>query len=182
MEQLGSCGCQNGRVKLESNLILEGGVGGARTKEGRERRAWQFPVRERLENVVSSPLRCAWLCDSPSSGLWGGWAHPQACCSGLLLAPRPLPRPPARAVAVRGSWGSVSGCSHVGPQAVFPRAHEAGFTRLVFAPRAPLLPVCRTLECFTRCLNGLPHQIIIPTLQIGKLRLREVAQGHRADT
>lgn len=117
MEQSGSCGCQNGRVKLESNVILEGGVwgGGEKGGEGGEDLA-VFPGAGEVREP-SVRLGLSGLC-----GEAGSRPRPAAlgCCLSLALS-----RPPARAVAVCGSWDSVSGCSQWG-LTVTKQVHQTG--------------------------------------------------------
>lgn len=155
MEQLGSCGRQNGRIKLESNLILEGGVRGE--KEAGRAGGVSSAGEVREHRQLSSPL-----CMAVRFSLVLVCAKRLVASLRLLLWDAASPslsllRPPARAVA---GWG---------------------FARLAFAPEAPLLPECQALECLAGFLNRSPHPIVMPTLQIGKPRLREVAQGHKAD-
>lgn len=92
--------------------------------EGREDLA-AIPSLVRLESHLSALLSTAWLCDSASSGLCGkAGSCPMpavlSCCLSLALS-----RSPARAVAEWGSWDSVLGCSHVGPQSQS-KIHQTG--------------------------------------------------------
>lgn len=131
MEQLGSCGCQNGRVKLESNLILEGGVGGGKDKEGEREEGLAVSsageVRERCQ--LSSPL-----CVAVRFALFW-FVGRLGTSSGLLLwaAARPPPPPQAssQGCGCAGKLGLCFGLFPRGTSSCVPtgsrsRIHQTG--------------------------------------------------------